>query len=153
MTSGPGPWAEVEAANQRLVRRSVQVLAASAVLAVVTATLVDGLDGFLGATIGALLVSAFYGVDLALLRFTRDWPPMSVLAMVAMVFTLKITLLAVFLVALRGTDVFSAAAFGGTVILLTSVALGGAMVIVARRKVPVVEPGPSPRQDRVEPPA
>jgi ATP synthase protein I len=135
---------EVDAANRRLVRRSLVALVASAVVAVVVATALAGLDGFVGAAVGSALVVAFYGVDLVMLRSTREWPPMSVLAVVAMVFTLKITLLAVFLVALRGTEAFSSAAFGGTVILLTTVALGGALVVVARRKVPVVDPAPRP---------
>jgi hypothetical protein len=53
---------------------------------------------------------------------------------------IKITVLAIFLVTLRGTDAFSVKAFGATVMLLTLVALACAVLLVAKREVLLVDP-------------
>jgi hypothetical protein len=112
----------------------------AAVGVVVVATALDGWQGFLGSAVGSALVLAFFGVDVLVLRWTRAMPPLSVLAVVAMVWTLKITLLAVFLVTLRGTDAFGAVGFAIAVIVLTCVALGCALLLVTKRQVLLVDP-------------
>ena len=134
--------AAMAARSRQLARRSLAVLVAAAVVALVAGAVVGGAAGLLGAAIGAVLVIVFFGVDLALLQATRRTPPLQVLAVVAMVYTLKITLLAVFLVALRGTTAFSAGGFAIAVIGLTSVALASAVMVVAKRPAPVVTPEP-----------
>jgi ATP synthase protein I len=141
------------ARSRQLARRSLGVLLASALVALALGAVIGGAAGLLGATIGAALVIVFFGVDLLLLQATRRTPPLQVLAVVAMVYTLKITLLAVFLVALRGTTAFSASAFAVAVIGLTTVALGCAVVLVAKRPAPVVTPEPGPGVQPPGPPA
>lgn len=144
MTHDPAAPASImeqaAARNAALLRRCSVVMVVAGVACVVVAASVQGAVGFWGAVIGVVLVLAFFGVDLLVLRATRYTPPIQVLAVVAMVYLLKITLLAVFLVTLRGTALFSVRAFGATVILLTLVALGAAVILVAKREVLLVDP-------------
>lgn len=135
---------EVVARNRRLVRRSVLALVVAGSGCLVVGGVSQGASGLVGALIGVVLVVAFFGIDLVVLRATRYTPPIQVLAVVAMVYLFKITMLAVFLVALRGTEAFSIEAFGASVIVLTFVALVAATVLVARRQVPLIEPAPGP---------
>ncbi len=132
--------AEADARNAALLRRCFVALALAGVVCLVVAAVAQGAFGFWGALIGVAMVLVFFGVDVVVLRATRYTPPIQVLAVVAMVYMLKITLLAVFLVTLRGTDAFSVRAFGATVVLLTLVALGAAVVLVAKRQVLLVDP-------------
>jgi ATP synthase protein I len=145
MTSSPNSpppsiLAEADARNAALLRRCVLALIVVGILCLVVAAVAQGWFGFWGAAIGVVMVLVFFGVDVIVLRATRYTPPVQVLAVVAMVYMLKITLLAIFLVTLRGTDAFSVRAFGATVMLLTLVALAVAVVLVAKRQVLLVDP-------------
>ena len=110
-------------------------------------SLADGLDGFLGALVGLVMVGVFYGSDIYLMRKTVDLVPVAVFAVMAMAFTLKLTLLAIFLVVLKDTTAFSVPAFATTVIVLTSVGLFVAVWLSARTTT-VLEPD-SDGADRV----
>jgi ATP synthase protein I len=132
--------AEADARNAVLLRRCALALGVVGLLCLVVAAVAQGWFGFWGAAIGVAMVLVFFGVDVVVLRATRYTPPVQVLPVVAMVYMLKITLLAIFLVTLRGTDAFSVDAFGATVMLLTLVALAAAVVLVAKRQVLLVDP-------------
>jgi ATP synthase protein I len=137
----PSPiMAEAAARNAALLRRCAAALVLVGVVCLVLAAFAQGWFGFWGAAIGVVMVLVFFGVDVIVLRATRYTPPVQVLAVVAMVYIFKITLLAIFLVTLRGTDAFSVRAFGATVMLLTLVALAVAVVLVAKRQVLLVDP-------------
>ena len=125
--------------NAALVRRGSIPVVVIGLLLVLVWSIVDGVDGFLGALVGLLMVGVFYGSDIYLMRKTADLVPVAVFAVMAMAFTLKLTLLAIFLVVLKDTTAFSVPAFAVTVIVLTSVGLLVAVWLSARTTT-VVEP-------------
>jgi ATP synthase protein I len=143
--AAPSPiMAEAASRNAALLRRCAIALVVAGVICLVVAALAQGAFGFWGALIGVVMVLAFFGVDVIVLRATKYTPPVQVLAVVAMVYMIKITLLAIFLVTLRGTEAFSVKAFGATVMLLTLVALAAAVILVAKRQVLLVDPDDAP---------
>lgn len=138
--------ARIRLENAALVRRGTIPVVAIGLLLVLVWSLIDGWDGFLGALVGLLMVGVFYGSDIYLMRKTRDLVPMAVFAVMAMAFTLKLTVLAVFLVALKDTTAFSVPAFATTVIVLTSVGLLVAVWLSARTTT-LIEPAAGDEAD------
>jgi len=130
--------------NAGLVRRALLLLGLVAVVVIGGSWLAVGVDGLLGALIGTAMVAAFFGIDVVVMRRTSELPALTVMAIVVMEYTFKITLLAVFLAALRGTSAFSGTTFAVAVIALTSVVLVVAVVLVGRWKRLYVEPSPEP---------
>jgi ATP synthase protein I len=137
----------MDEANARLVRRCVIAMLVGAVAVLAIGAALGGQDGFVGALVGTAIVLVFFGIDLVVLRSTWRLEPTSVLAVVVMVYTLKVTLLAVFLVALRGTTLFDATTFAVAVIGLTSVALACALALVAKRRTLIVDPAAFPPEN------
>jgi ATP synthase protein I len=131
MTSVP---AEVRAHNAALVRRGLLVVLAGGAVALVVSGLVAGVDGLLGAGAALLLVVLFFGSDVLLMRWTAPMDPVFVMGIVVMAYMLKLTLLALLLVALRGSDVFSLPAFAATVVAETLLGIVVAMWLSARTK-------------------
>lgn len=130
--------------NAGLVRRGLILLAVVALVVILGSWVAGGVDGLVGALIGTAMVAVFFGIDVVVMRRTSDLPALTVMAIVVMEYTFKITLLAVFLAALRGTSAFSGTTFAVAVIALTSVVLVLAVVLVARWKRLYVEPSQEP---------
>ena len=153
MTSQPGPGDQAATAtgpaagteerirleNAALVRRGTIPVIVIGLVLLALWTVVDGLDGFVGALVGLVLVGLFYGSDIVLMRRTANLVPVAVFAVMAMAFTVKLTLLAIFLVVLKDTELFSVPAFAVTVIVLTSVGLLVAVWLSARTTT-LIEP-------------
>jgi hypothetical protein len=140
-----GSVAEIRAANAALVRTGIVPIVVVGLASLAVWAAIDGWSGFAGALVALLLVGAFYGSDIALMRWTARMHPVSVFGVMALTYLFKLTVLAVFLVALRGTDAFSLPAFATTVIVEVSVALLVAVWLSARTTV-VIDPedtGPS----------
>jgi len=138
--------------NAGLVRRALLLLGMATVVVIGGSWVAGGVDGLLGALIGTAMVGAFFGVDVVVMRRTSELPPLTVMAIVVMEYTFKITLLAVFLAALRGTTAFSETTFAVAVIALTSVVLIVAVVLVGRWKRLYVEPSQEPPSSGGDPP-
>jgi len=130
--------------NAGLVRRGLILLGLVSVVVIVGSWVSGGLDGLWGALIGTAMVAAFFGVDVAVMRRTSELPALTVMAIVVMEYTFKITLLAVFLASLRGTTAFSGTAFAVAVVALTSSVLAVAALLVGRWKRLYVEPSQEP---------
>lgn len=145
MSGSTGDWAaRLRAHNAGLVRRALRLLALVAVVLIVGSWVAGGVDGLLGALIGTAMVTAFFGADVVVMRRAGHLPTLTVMAIVVMEYIFKLTLLAVFLAALRGTSAFSETTFAVSVIALTSVVLVAAAALVGRWKQLYVEPHQEP---------
>jgi ATP synthase protein I len=137
--SDPLP-AQVRAHNAALVRRGLLVVLAGGVVALVLSGVLAGADGLLGAAAALVLVVLFFGSDVLLMRWTAPMDPVIVMGIVVMTYLLKLTLLAILLVSLRGSDVFSLPAFAATVVAETLIGIVVAMWLSARTRT-FIDPG------------
>lgn len=99
-----------------------------------------GVGGLAGALAGTVLVTGFFGVGFLVDRRTRRLAPSAVMGVAMMTYLVKVTLLAVVLVALKGTTAFNTTAFAVVVITLTVVWLGGEVRAFTRARFRYVEP-------------
>ena len=81
-------------------RRASAPTVAAGVLTVAWAALVDGAAAAVGAGLGVLLVLAFFGIDLLVMRLSSHWDPIGTFGLVMAEYLGKIIALAVLFVAL-----------------------------------------------------
>lgn len=114
-----------------------------AVPLLVGSAVVAGLDGFFGALAGAGLVAVFFGFGFFVDRRTRAMAPTAVMGVAMITYLLKVTLLAIVLVSLKGTTAFNSTAFAVVSITLTVVWLGGEVKAFTTARFRYVEPTPA----------
>ena len=96
------PPTHVEDAYRVLLRRSLTAGAAVALVCVVVAAVLAGLHGALSALLGSAMVLVFFGARLLVMRRTARSNPQLVLVAALGVYTVKIVVLGVAMVLLRG---------------------------------------------------
>lgn len=111
------------------------------VLLVVVFSVVSGMEGFLGALIGVLVVMAFFGLSLLVTSKASRHGPTVLMAAALITYVVKIVLLGVLLVTLRNTDWFSFRAFGLSILVALVVWLSGQVRAFTKYKMLYVEPG------------
>ena len=107
-----------------VVRGSVLPTTAVGLLAVAVAWGLDGPRAALGAAVGAVLALAFFGGGALAAWWAAEFPPASVMAVAMMTYAFKVTVLALFLVLLRGTDAFAEKPFAVAVMVCSATWLG-----------------------------
>lgn len=95
-----------------LFRAAVLPTLAAGLAVTLAAAVADGTRGLLGGLVGTAVVIGFFGLDVGIFRLAGRRAPTDLLALSLLGYLVKVGLLAVFLVAFRGTTVFSPAAFG-----------------------------------------
>jgi ATP synthase protein I len=107
--------------------------------------LLAGWPGALGAAVGGALVVAFFGADLLALRSASRRFPDAPVQLALLGYLVKIVVLGVLLLFLRGTAAIHSGAFAVTTIACTVVWLVGQIRVVGRLvKLPTMEPGAGP---------
>jgi ATP synthase protein I len=125
-----------------VLRRSVLVTAAAAVIMVAVGGAVGGVRGLVGAALAVALVAAFFGISV--LVVSRAGRRSQQAAMVAAIVTylLKIVVLLFIVARFSGTTAFNGRLFGLTAIVCILVWTGAQAVTSMRLKVPYVEVEP-----------
>lgn len=113
--------------------------------AVVVAALTAGAAGAVGAALATVVVLAFFGASLVVMRVTARSNPQSVLAAAVLTYVTKIGLLGLLLVLLRDQPWLSSTAFAATTMVCAVVWLAFEMRSFARLRVLVA---PDAGQDR-----
>ncbi|MEW1956210.1 hypothetical protein [Kineococcus sp. NPDC059986] len=129
--------AHVEDAYRVLLRRSLTVGAAVAVVCLVVAALMAGVDGLLSALIGSAMVLVFFGARLVVMRRTARSNPQLVLVAALGVYTVKIVLLGVAMILLMGVSWINGPALGLSVIACAVGWLAAEMHAFVKLRVPV----------------
>lgn len=129
--------AHVEDAYRVLLRRSLTVGAAVAVVCVVVAAVIAGLDAFLSALVGSVMVLVFFGARLVVMRRTARSNPQLVLVAALGVYTVKIVLLGVAMILLMGVSWIVGPALGLSVIACAVGWLAAEMRAFVKLRVPV----------------
>lgn len=99
-----------------------------------------GADGLLGGLVGSLLVVAFFGLDLVVMRATARMEPVVTFGLVMLEYVGKIIALAVFLAAFASTTAFDTRVMAITLGVGTVVFLGAMAVAFARMKTYATDP-------------
>ncbi|HVQ17685.1 MAG TPA: hypothetical protein VMT27_01460 [Actinomycetes bacterium] len=129
-----------------LFRRAAVPAALAACGCVVVATVVSGVSGLVGALLGAVIVVLFYVIDLLTLRLAERLAGSTLMPLMMTEYVVKISVLALLLLALWNTTAFDVRAMAVTVAVATvvwTVALG---VIAARIATFNVDVNPQPPQ-------
>lgn len=129
-----------------LFRASVWPTSVVGALAVGVAYAVRGVDGALGAALGALLVIGSFGLGLYVARRTSALHPLATMTAAMSSYVLKITLLLVVLVVVRKTGVVDRASVGFTVLACVLVWLAAEFRAFLGLRVLSVDPAGEPRQ-------
>lgn len=148
--TGDGPDTAWEAL---LFRRSVVPTVAVGVVAVLAFGLSRGTDGALGALLGAALVIGSFGLSLYVAHRTADLHPLATLTAAMLSYLIKITLLLVVLLVVRGTGVVDRHACGFTVLACALVWLAAEVHAFTRLRLLYVDPGAGPERGAPHPPA
>ena len=105
-------------------------------------TIAWGWSGFVGGAIGVVLVLAFYGVDLLVLRLTRSLPPSQMTAAVLSEYVVKILLLAALVWWLQGRTSVDLHAMAITVVVTTVAWVVALTATAFRARSFVLDPTP-----------
>ncbi|NAZ77650.1 hypothetical protein GTQ99_19870 [Kineococcus sp. T13] len=137
MSENAAAGAQVEDAYRVLLRRSLLVGGIAALVCVVVAAVLRGLDGALSAGLGALLVLVFFGARLLVMRRTARSNPQMVLVAALGVYTVKIVLLGLAMVFLSRLSWVVGPALGLSVIVCAVCWLAAEMRAFVKLRVPV----------------
>ncbi len=133
------PWQSV------LFRASVWPTCIAGLLVAAVAGYLRGLDGFLGALLGAGLVVISFGLGLYVARRTELLHPLATMTAAMSSYLFKITALLVVLVVVRKTGVVDRSSVGGAVLVCVLVWLGAEIRAFLGLKLLYVEPPGSPQ--------
>jgi ATP synthase protein I len=106
----------------------------------VVASILAGFDGLVGAVLGGVLVVVFFGADHVLRDRTRRTRPEHVMALALAGYAVKVLLLALLLVLLGDTTLFSRGAFAAAILLGATAWLAAEVRAFARARILYVEP-------------
>ena len=123
----------------RIARSAALPTALVTALAVLGWAVARGSTGAIGALLGGLLVITFFGSGALLSSAVRSMPPQSAMAIGLAGYTVKIALLAVFLVVFFDSDAFDGPAFGITALVASMVWLGAQLRAFTNAKIPTLE--------------
>lgn len=137
----------VEDAYRVLLRRSLTVGAAAAVVCLVVAVVMGGLNALLSALLGSLMVLVFFGARLLVMRRTARSNPQMVLVAALGVYTVKIVLLGVAMILLMGVSWVVGPALGLSVIACAVAWLAAEMHAFVKLRVPVFGSGDAAPRD------
>lgn len=140
--------AQVEDAYRVLLRRSLLAGAAAALVSIVVAAVVAGPDGAMSAGLGAAVVLVFFGARLLVMRRTARSNPQMVLVAALGVYTVKIVLLGLAMVAFSRISWVVGPALGLTVIACAVVWLAAEMRAFVKMRVPVFAVAPTSTVER-----
>ncbi len=115
-----------------LFRRAAGPAFVAALGCVVVAAVWSGIDGALGAFLGAVVVLVFYGSDLVVLRIAERREPSSLMPLMMTEYVMKVVLLALLFVVIWNTTAFSVRAMASTVVVATVVWVAALAVSAAR---------------------
>lgn len=126
--------------DARIVRGAAIFAAAAAGPAIALGAVAAGLDGAVGAALGALVATGFFGLgQLALIHAGRRWPEL-LLGVGFLVYTTQIGVLLGLLLLLRDASFLHGRAFGAGVLLCAAAWLVGQTRAGLKAKTPYVEP-------------
>lgn len=139
--------AHVEDAYRVLLRRSLTVGAAVAVVCVVVAAIMTGVHGAFSALLGSAMVLLFFGARLLVMRRTARSNPQMVLVAALGIYTVKIVLLGVAMILLMGVSWIVGPALGLSVIGCAVGWLAAEMRAFVKLRVPVFGSGDAAPRD------
>jgi len=128
---------EAEQAFGILLRRASLVTGVAAVVCVVVAAVWQGLGSGVSALIGGVIVIAFFGARLVVMRRVARSNPQLVMMTALVVYTVKVILLGLALVLLSRVDGISGPALGLTVIVCAVVWLAAELRSFVKMRIPV----------------
>ncbi|MFF3754958.1 hypothetical protein ACFYYH_31695 [Streptomyces sp. NPDC002018] len=129
--------------DARILLHTAVPTAAVGVLATVTAGVVAGGKGALGAAVGALVVVVFMGIGLVVLQRTARSLPHLFQAMGLMLYTAQLLLLFIFVAAFKNTTLFDPKAFALTLVVATLVWVAAQARAHMKAKILYVDPAAS----------
>jgi len=123
-----------------IVRRAGALTAVAAAIMVAVSAALVGTKGLIGALIGVVIVTVFFGISVVVVgRAARISPPAMMLAAI-ITYLVKIVALAVVVSALNGTTAFSTRALGFTAIGCILVWSATQVITTIKLKMLYVEP-------------
>ena len=125
--------------DARIARSAALPTALVTVLGVVGWGMARGVTGGTGALLGGLLVIAFFGSGVLLSGAVRSMPPQSAMAIGLAGYTVKIALLALFLVLFFDSQAFDGPAFAITALFASMVWLGAQLRAFTRMRIPTLD--------------
>ncbi len=140
----PLPDYSAAAADRKMIVIPLIAVSIAGVIAMVICTALAGGKGLLAATIGTVVVLAFFGGGMAVVaRVLRNNPAIA-MGVALLTFVVQILFLFILLILLREATFFAPRAFAATILGCTLVWTFAAILVLARTKVLVVEPGSGP---------
>jgi ATP synthase protein I len=130
----------MQAIDARLLRGAAVPTAVAGAIAVVLCTVLVGLKGFVGATLGSVIVIAFFSATIIVLSRVAQKQPEMLLGYAMLTYLGKILLLAVLLIVFKHTTLFHFRAFGFTMLALTLVWLAFETRAVLNTKIFYADP-------------
>lgn len=143
--SAPAPYTAA-AADSRLLRVPITVVAVVGIIAIIVSTIVAGIPGLTGGLIATAVVLAFFGGgQYVITRVLRNNPALA-MNTALLVYIVQILVMFVLMLILRDATFFAPKAFAGTAmagIIAWTVAI---VWVMTRTQVLYVEPGTGPGQ-------
>jgi ATP synthase protein I len=112
----------------------------AAVVVIAAAALLAGAKGAVGAALGVVIVAVFFSVGVAAIGWASRVNPLMMLNVALLTYLVKIILLAVLLVAFKGTTAFDTKAFAWSILVSTLVWIGAELRTFSRQRILYVDP-------------
>lgn len=126
--------------DARILRGAAIPTTAVGVLVTVLLAVLGGPKGLLGAVLGFAVVVAFFTVGLLVVTWAARTLPHALMNIALLSYLIKVGLLAVLLMVVRGTTLFDTRAFGWAALVSTLVWVAAEVRIFVRMKIFYTEP-------------
>ena len=123
-----------------ILRGAALPTAVAAVVLVVAAGLLAGVQGVLGALFGVAVVAVFFSVGILAIGSASRVSPLMMLNVALLTYLVKIILLAVLLVVFKDATAFDTKAFAWSILVSTLVWIAAEMRTFARQRILYVDP-------------
>jgi ATP synthase protein I len=131
----------MQANDVRVLKGAAVPTLAAGLVAVIAAAILTGSKGALGASIGVLLVAAFFSIGLVVVSYAGRISPMAMLTAAVLGYLVKVVAIMVMLRAFEDTTAFNSRVFALSVIVCTLAWTVGEMRGFMKLKLLYVDPG------------
>lgn len=132
--------------DARVLRSAVPATLVVGIVGTVIGFFVADGKGVWAGVIGTIIVIAFFSVGQGVLGYVLRNNPAIAMSVALLIYLTKVGVLFILLIIFQGTTLFDNQVFAGTVVACTLTWTFAEVVVFARGKVLVIEPGSGPNQ-------
>ncbi|MFY9331359.1 MAG: hypothetical protein WAO41_06740 [Candidatus Nanopelagicales bacterium] len=132
--------------DTRVLRSAVPATLAVGAISTIIGLIVAGGKGVWGGVIGTVIVIAFFSVGQGVLGYVLRNNPSIAMSVALLIYLTKVGVLFILLIIFQNTSLFNDQVFAGTIVACTLTWTFAEVIIFARSKVLIIEPGSGPNQ-------